>query len=137
MKLCDLPNDVLINHIIPYTYSPQNRELLLDIRSFKTDLDFTESTYLTLYNEFILLHDVIKFCNNKKYPVFNIDAKFENILRRGFMLKHMNEPMLTYHIFQHYHRDMNTNSMRKIRRLWGLLLPRQRSRFINIHILEE
>jgi hypothetical protein len=137
MKLSDLPNDVLVNHIIPYTYSPQNRELLQDIRNFKTDLDFTESVYMTIYNEFILLHDLIKFCNNKKYPVFNIDVKFENILKRGFMLRCMSEPVLTYHIFQHYHRNMNTNIMRKIRLLWGLLLPGQRSRFINNHILEE
>lgn len=137
MKWSDLPNDVVINHIIPYTYSPQNRELLIDIRSFKTDLDFTESVYMTIYNEFILLHDLIKFCNNKKYPVFNIDVKFENILRRNFMLRCMSEPVLTYHIFQQYHRNMNTNIMRKIRLLWGLLLPRQRSRFINNNILEE
>jgi hypothetical protein len=137
MKLSDLPNDVLINHIIPYTYSPQNRELLIDIRSFRTDIDFTESVYMTIYNEFILLHDLIKFCNNKKYPVFNVDVKFENILRRGFILRCASDSVLTYHIFQHYHRNMNTNIMRKIRLLWGLLLPCQRSRFINNHILEE
>jgi|UniRef100_A0A6C0D2B2 hypothetical protein len=131
-----LPDDIIINHVIPYTYLPQPKELLLDIRSFTSDLDFVDMNYMTLYNEYILLHDLIKFCNNKKYPVFDIDVKFENIFRRSFYIHKMDESDLLHHIFINYHRDMNNNILRKTRILWGLLSPIQRCRFINYHILE-
>ena len=132
-----IPYDVIVNHIIPYTYMPQSRELLCDIRSFKSDFDLVESVYFTQYNEFILLHDLIKFCNNKKYPVFEIDIKFESILRRHFIIAKMDEIVRTHYIFIHYHRDMNNHLLQKIRILWGLLLPVQRTAFINYNILEE
>lgn len=131
-----IPYDVIINNIIPYTYRVQPEELLRDIRSFKCDLDLVESVYLMQYNEFILLHDLIKFCNNKKYPVFDIDIKFENILNRSFIIKNMDESTRTHYIFINYHRDMNFHLNKKIRILWGLLLPTQRSHFINYHILD-
>jgi hypothetical protein len=132
-----IPYDVIINHIVPFTYAIQNKDLLLDIRSFKEDFDLVESTYLTIYNEFILMHDVIKFCNNKKYPVFDIDIKFENILNRSFRIRKMDDSTRVHYIFIQYHRDMHNHLMRKIRVLWGLLLPIQRTRFINYHILDD
>jgi hypothetical protein len=132
-----VPYDVIVNHIIPFTYETQSRELLRDIQSFSTDLDLVESTYFTIHNEFILLHDLIKFCNNNKYPVFDIDVKFENILNRSFYMEGIPESARVHHIFIHYHRDMHIHLIRKIRILWGLLRPVQRTRFINYHILEE
>ena len=107
------------------------------LRSFSQDLDLVDSYYLTMYNEFILLHDLIKFCNNRKYPVFDIDIKFENILNRSFYVNRMDDSCRLHYIFIQYHRDMHIHLMRKIRMLWGLMLPIQRTRFINYHILED
>jgi len=48
--LRNIPNDIVINHIIPYTYQIQPSELLLDIVSFKKFFDLIDNFYSFDYN---------------------------------------------------------------------------------------
>jgi hypothetical protein len=56
-----IPNDIIINHIIPYTYQTQTKNLLLDIISFKKDFDIIKNIYTFDYNFNILLQDLLLF----------------------------------------------------------------------------
>jgi hypothetical protein len=64
--LRNIPNDIVINHIIPYTYQIQPSELLLDIVSFQKDFDLIDNLYAFDYNYHILLKDLFCFFNHKK-----------------------------------------------------------------------
>ena len=39
MDLTKIPNDIIINHIIPFTYQVQSKILLKDIQSFYKDYE--------------------------------------------------------------------------------------------------
>ena len=56
-----IPNDVIVNHIIPFTYQTQRKDLLTDIISFKKDFDIIKNIYVFDYNFHILLNDLILF----------------------------------------------------------------------------
>jgi hypothetical protein len=60
-----IPYDIIINHIIPYTYQIKPKPLLLDIISFKKDLDIIKNIYIFDYNFNILLHDLLLFCDDE------------------------------------------------------------------------
>ena len=40
-----LPEEIIINHILPYTYNLKDRNHLMDIRSFTSDLGILENVY--------------------------------------------------------------------------------------------
>ena len=71
-----IPFDVIINHIIPYTYNIQPKLLLEDIKNY-----YTIKTKLIndKYNTNIIKHELLSNCYmNKK--------KFNNILARRFQV---------------------------------------------------
>ena len=65
-----LPEDIIINHILPYTYQEQPKKILKDIIFFYSTLKKVEDYYLFEYNYTILLNDIISFCLWLKNPVF-------------------------------------------------------------------
>ena len=106
-KLIDkLPFDVIINHILPYTYNPQPNNLLIDIRSYYADYKLVESVYMTQHNEWILLHDLIKFCRHCINPYRYVDNKFKKILRRHFIIANQSEENLINIINRNFHRNI-------------------------------
>lgn len=64
-NLQKIPSDILVNHIIPYTYQTQDKALLSDIISFKKDLDIIKNIYTFDYNFLILLNDLLLFCDTE------------------------------------------------------------------------
>jgi len=129
-----LPEDVIINHIIPFTYLVQPRKLLVDIRSYVNDFSFLENIYTFEYNEEILLYDLVTFCNNGKFPTWGLEPKYDEIIRRHFIYKSIRDSDLQLLIFMAFHRKMGQLCERKNRFLWGLLRPRERTSFINKHL---
>lgn len=105
-----LPQDVIINHIAPYTYQTKPEKHLLDIRTFVGDLQMIEDYYLTMLNEHILLHDLIHYCK-KKFGIVKIKSIYGN-------LHHSNPDKYT-----------------KIRFLWAKMTSADRCLFINDYIL--
>jgi hypothetical protein len=131
-----LPMDIIINHIMPYTYTPQFKSLLFDIRSFTADFNFVEDVYYTEYNGSVLICDLIKFCNNNIAPVYGIDMKYEYILKRNYQLDRRTHREIVEYIFIKVHSNLNHNTENKIKFLWGLMTPPERMRFIYKYIME-
>jgi len=129
-----LPEDIIINHIIPFTYLVQQRKLLVDIRSYVNDFSFLENIYTFEYNEEILLYDLVTFCNNGKFPTWGLEPKYDEIIRRHFIYKSIRDSDLQLLIFMAFHRKMGQLCERKNRFLWGLLRPRERTTFINKYL---
>jgi hypothetical protein len=127
-----LPDDVIINHILPYTYEPQPRKILNDIRSFSKDYSLIENIYMTQFNELILLYDLLRFL----YPSYVIKNIMENVLRRHFHLKNKPCEYLINMLNVCFERNLEINTERKIKILWGLLKPIERTNFINKYIIE-
>jgi hypothetical protein len=131
-----LPDDVIINHIIPYTYQTQPRSLLNDIRSFTRDYNLVESIYMTQLNEIILLNDLFKFLYINFTPSYGIENIFETVLKRHLNIQRKTDEYLITHIKVCFHRNINNNTERKIKIIWGLMSPRERTQFINKYLLE-
>jgi len=135
-KLIDrLPFDVIVNHILPYTYNPQPKNLLLDIRSYVNDYALVESVYITQYNEFVLLHDLKKYCGAYLNPYFGMNNNFYSILRRHVSIKNQSEETLINMVRNNFQRNLEINTERKVKFVWGLLTPTERTDFINNFIL--
>ena len=76
-----IPYYVVHKHIIPYTYLPQPKALLRDIRNYIQDINLIESVYLTQYNEFILLSDLFLF-HGFNYTMSDISTNLASLFKR-------------------------------------------------------
>jgi hypothetical protein len=113
-----IPVEIIINNIIPYTYHKQNDDLLLDIISFRRDLNIINNLYVYDYNYHMLLFDLLSF--------FNV----ETIMLRNYSI-HNNiiteSKVANYSAF-----FLNKKKLKKvIKFIWGLLTIHDRTRFIN------
>ena len=55
--------------ILPYTYLPQSKELMADVRSYVSDYRIIENVYAVDYNDNILMTDLVNFCVNKDFSL--------------------------------------------------------------------
>jgi len=131
-----LPEDVVINHIIPYTYQLQPKRLLSDIRSFVNDYALVESIYMTQFNAHILLHDLLRFCHINLYPSYGMENLFDSILRRNYLISGKSEEYLINIVRLNFHRNVEPQPERKIKFIWGLLTRQERTEFINRYLLD-
>ena len=131
-----IPNDIIINHIIPYSYHPQPLCLLHDIRSYTREFRFVEDVYYTEYNPSVLLCDLIRFSNNGKVaPVYGIEYEYELLLRRSYVLSSKSKRDIIQYVFHNIHDKLLYKTENKIKFIWGLLTPQERLNFINNYIL--
>lgn len=131
-----IPLPLIIEYILPYTYQPQPKHLLHDIKSYVNDFSLITSVYFTQYKECILMNDLIKMIDKiDKFAVDNRSIKkvFTRIKDKRFLNDH---EYITYkeEFLKNNHQD---NIMRKIRLIWGLLTPRERTIFFNTYILDD
>jgi hypothetical protein len=131
-----LPEEIIINNIIPYTYNIQEKDLLFDIKNYTNDLNLIKIPYTYDYNFHILLHDLIQFCNNRLTPLYDVDEKFYNIIKRHIKYKDYNKILINDLLFFKIN-TFNGNILKKIRFLWGLFTPIERTQFINTYILDD
>jgi hypothetical protein len=134
-----LPKDIIREKIIPYTYNFVKKELLVDIRSFKKDYDLVDSIYSYSYKDVILLNDIEK-CIRKidnKNTVHSIMEKvpYKPFFSRHFILK--NKSLGYTSVCQKKFFDSKKNINSKIRLIWGLMTPSERTYFFNLYILDE
>lgn len=131
-----LPEDVVINHIIPYTYQLQPIRLLYDIRSFVNDYALVESIYMTQFNALILLNDLLRFCYINVSPSYGIENIFDNVLRRHYCISGKSEEYVINRVHLNFHRNVEVRTERKIKFIWGLLTRQERTQFINKYLLD-
>ncbi len=127
MNINELPLEIIINNIIPYTYNIQSKNLLMDIRSFYIDYNIIDNIYTFDYNNIILLRDLLFFTQLNKYE------KLINIIKKHIFFNNDSIKASNY-IINNFETNIKLNIDRKIKFLFGLMTPIQRTRFINTFI---
>ena len=127
-----IPYYVIHKHIIPYTYLPQPKALLRDIRNYIQDINLIESVYLTQYNEFILLSDLFLF-HGFNYTMSDISTNLASLFKRHVVFQNKKHIEL-----YPYLRSMNVSNRRHstVKFIWGLMSPEERNTFINDYLLD-
>ena len=132
----NIPEDVVINHIVPYTYERQKKEILQDIRTHYSDYQLLNDWYTYGYNEAICFNDLLRFCNNCIVPIRFNKKWYEIVLKRHIMFSNSSEEVLTEYIIDKFYFTAYEMISPKIRFIWGLLTPIERTRFINMYVLK-
>lgn len=131
-----IPQQLIIQYILPYTYKPQPKRLLHDIKSYVNDFSLISSIYFTQYKECVLMNDLIKMIDKiDKYAMDNRNIKkvFDRIKDKHSLNDH---EYITYKE-EFLKNNRQDNIMRKIRLIWGLLTPIERTIFFNTYILDD
>jgi hypothetical protein len=103
----NIPFDIIINNIIPYTYNPQPKKLLEDIRNYYT---IRSKLIKDIYRTNIIKHEIMaKYYLNKQ--------KFDDILSRHRL---SNTKKLDHSIILKYSQDTKFNI------IFGLLTEDER-----------
>ena len=119
-----LPEEIIVNHIMPFVYEQQPNILLSDIRSFYTDFNLLDN-YCYYYNTYCMYNDIIEFTN------------LGNLLVRHFNCRKFASYDLSFYVFSNFYTHRIKNVNYKNRLLWGLMTPTERTRFINEYIIDE
>lgn len=126
-----IPYAVIQRHIIPYTYLPQPKKLLRDIRSYIQDYNIIMNYYHTQYNDNILIADILFY--------YKVPIRLVNVLMRHVKY-HNSEKSDMYNLIisTYYNYNINCISLhRVIRTVIGLMTPEERTGFINKYIIPE
>jgi hypothetical protein len=135
MLLTNFPEDIIL-HIISYTYSFQNKQLLEDIRNFYETKTIITNFYYDIWsfssndpyisqinaNEW-LINDVLSYMNDHKASMYGYVKAFYNIFRRYPFLqkiKIINKYMSAFE---------QKNAKTQFNIVWGLLYPYERNIF--------
>jgi len=108
----------------------QSKELMIDIRNYVRTFNFIQNKYTFDYNYFILLVDLICFCNKEEMPSFTMTHEYADVLRRHIMYKEHSHIRLEYTLYLFFLDNINDDTFIKIRFLWGLMTPVERYAFI-------
>ena len=119
---------------MPYTYRKQPQQMLYDIRNYYMDYALVDEFYSHNYNHYMWLNDIVSFFT---LPHFHSTKKgLYKILQRHVYYKNMEDSALIEIVFDLYYKNIHKKIENKIRFLWGLFLPVERTQFINKFILE-
>ena len=127
-----LPDDIIVQHIMPYLYQKQSPILLADIRNYM-EYYYTNEFYNYDYNQYVWFSDLINF-----FTVSNRHStkSVRKLLKRHIIYKNKNDFELFDVSFDLCYKNIEQDIERKIRFVWGLMLPVERTRFINKILLE-
>ena len=112
-----IPFDVIINHIIPYTYNVQSNILLEDIKNYYT---IKEMLMNTKYDTNMIKHEILAI-------FYDNTCKLSTILYRHFQIKFKK---------QDYNIIYNFSNNKRFNVLFGLFTKEERVLFLQ-HILQD
>ena len=149
-RIQNLPLELRLWCIIPYTYQLQNKELLRDIRTYHTDKNILDNVYGTQYNNNILLHDLKQFCLLTEIPLYIVldnpdevnNISIEDlplcftIWSRYYANKQLDNVKLMNEMIPFITSRIDSSLSRKIQFIFGLLTVEERTQFIERYILD-
>ena len=149
-RIQNLPLELRLWCIIPYTYQLQNKELLRDIRSYHTDKNILDNIYGTQYNNNILLHDLKQFCLLTEIPLYIVldnpdevnNISIEDlplcftIWSRYYANQQLDNVKLMNEMIPFITSRIDLSLSRKIHFIFGLLTVEERTQFIERYILD-
>ena len=149
-RIHNLPLELRLWCIIPYTYQLQNKELLRDIRSYHTDKNILDNIYGTQYNNNILLHDLKQFCLLTEIPLYIVldnpdevnNISIEDlplcftIWSRYYANQQLDNVKLMNEMIPFITSRIDSSLSRKIQFIFGLLTVEERTQFIERYILD-
>jgi hypothetical protein len=108
MNMRNIPEDIIREHIIPYTYSPQSSHLCENIRNFVKTNNALRVLYKQKYpidDEYLewLSNDIGRYMNKDQAIMDGFVDFFINIYKRRYMLQFQSRQFLLQHIKKHYH----------------------------------
>lgn len=128
-----IPQDILMNHIIPYTYQPQPRVLTTHIQSYGRTMPILED---------ILLHEPAPFAMvslistlyvylNGVDMIYGTKQRFIDVLRRNRGLAKKSDKSVINFLYQNLQfSDQN----KQLRFLWGLLTAEEHDDFMTHYL---
>jgi predicted helicase len=132
-----LPTEIITNYILPYTYGVKPKNLLLDIRTFRTDFNILMNLYAFSYNYRILLFDLLYFCNNSIYTHDSVTLKLRDLFKRNYILSKYTNNELLYFIYENFHsKKQRKKTLSQIKFIFGLMTQPERSEFIYTVMIE-
>lgn len=124
----------IISHIIPYTYQPQNKKLLNDIKNYKE----TQEIFLNLYHAYWsdlyldseeykhwLMNDILSYVNHYKAIIYGHVCYFYTIFKRNTRLKSIKS--IDTYVNKFIFKNVNT----QINLLLGLLNVHERDDLVD------
>ena len=121
-----LPQEIICNQILPYTHRVKDKKLLLDIQSFIRDYNILEHVYYCEYASITLLYDLQMFVFNSNKYIFS----------RFNQMKNKNKIQVCHFEINFFKNNIH-NTERKIKMIWGILTPTERTQFINKFIIDK
>ena len=142
----NLPECIIINNIIPFTYKLKDKNLLLDIRSFQTDFDLVDNIYCcepirdSNYGNMLFFNDLTKFIksvdNSSMLNAMMVSKHiYKPFFTRNILLKNKSITQIAIWQKQFYENKINVKS--KNRLIWGLMTPSERTHFFNVFVLKD
>jgi hypothetical protein len=96
------------------------------------DYEIIENYYSFNYNNYILINDLVLFCNNNNLNLeTKVNVNFIDILNRNYMANKKLHDEVSLYIIKNFYTEIHKNMDTKIRLLWGLFRPKERIFFIN------
>lgn len=104
MNLSTIPNDIIINEILPYTYSPKPKDLLEDIKNYYNTRTYLFEKYYNMhgdtYFKSTMEYDLIRFFNEDISLSHGFLNCFYRRYKRLFKLKDKKLEYLTHVILR-------------------------------------
>ena len=128
-----IPNDIIINCIIPFLYEPQPKKLLEDIKNVYITFSKLKEFYSFEYNYYIMFYDLQNFFLYGEENV-SITNQFYYIFKRHFMFQNLQYILIANYVYIEYNKKKDRNPKNNSKFLWGLLTSNERKNFIKNYV---
>jgi hypothetical protein len=131
--LLTLPEEIITNHILPYTYSPITFELSQDIKNYVDNQMKLKERYRYSGHHIMLFRNLITYLREISNISLHvcISEKFVEIMSRHVMLRNHNKEHVLKYILKKIIKPKNLNYRRFFSLLFGLMNIEERNSFMN------
>lgn len=130
--LLKLPEEIIVNHILPYTYSPITFELSQDIKDYVGNITRLNTLYSTTHTHIALFRCLISYLRliSRLSENMFISQKFIEIMSRHIMLQKCSQEQVSQYILKKIVEPKQLNYTRFFSILFGLMNIEERKTFM-------